>query len=160
MTRNEIIQLQRDLNARGYGPLVIDGRYGQATASAYQEFLAITPAPPAAKPWWTSRAQVGWILAIGLNLLSRWLGVELDADAWIPAILEVLSGISAIVGLYGNTKREAPIDQTLVAPGLRLPARRVSDKPVPPNPDRAARSNQTRHDDFWSNGGLGGFGSD
>jgi hypothetical protein len=169
MTRSDIIRIQRTINDAGLGPVVVDGIYGPRTEAAYAELLRYSeiggygndaPVPPAAKPWWTSRAQVGWLLAVGLNLLSRWLGVELDADAWIPPILEVLSGISALVGLYGNAKRDAPIDPTLVAPGLRLPARGMPDHALPPGAHKAARSKQARHDDFWGNGGLGGFGND
>lgn len=150
MTKTETINLQRTLNNTGYGPITVDGVYGPVTASAYTRMLKnsaaggvgnAVPAPAAAKPWWTSRAQVGWLLAIALSALSKWLGVELDADAWIPAILDTLSGISAIIGLYGSAKRDAPIDQALVLPGVRLPVGRVRESQrVPTGADEAARS--------------------
>ena len=161
MTRDEIVQLQRDLNARGYGPLVVDGRYGPATAEAYQEFLAVTPAPVPAKPWWTSRAIIGALvtLVIGLAGLFTDLG-GLDTGALTDALVSIATGGAGLLALWGSIRRQAPIDPTLVAPGLRLPARGVPSDELPPNSDRAARSSQSRHDDFWGNGGLGGFGND
>lgn len=83
MTRAEIIALQRDLAARGY-PLKADGIYGPKTAEAYQDWLnqhtpqdVITPAPAAAKPWWTSRAILG-LLATVLAMLAGHFGLEID----------------------------------------------------------------------------------
>lgn len=131
MTKSEIIDLQTKLHNRGYGPVKIDGIYGPQTAAAYAAMLRMNPVggldqplpvPVPAKPWWASRAQVGWLLAIALNILANRLGVELDADAWVPPVLEILSGVAAIIGLWGNTHRKAPIDSTLVLPGVRIGA--------------------------------------
>ncbi|MBK1719230.1 peptidoglycan-binding domain-containing protein [Thiocystis violacea] len=157
MTRDQIIRAQQAINDAGLGPVVIDGVYGPITATAYAELLrrstvagvgAETPAPPAAKPWWTSRAQVGWLLTIALQLLSRTTGMEIDHEVAIPAVLDVLSGFTALLAVWGSTKRAAPIDQTLVLPGVRLSARGLRRESLPPDADAPGGA-----DGFWGRAG-------
>ncbi len=125
MTRAEIIALQRQLNADG-SRLVVDGVYGQRTAEAYQDWLnqhtpenVATPAPPAAKPWYLSRAVIG-ILIAGVALIANYWGVEIDVE---KATELAVAGAGLVLALVGTVRRKSSIDPTLVAFGLRLPAR-------------------------------------
>ena len=131
MTRAEIIALQRDLAARGY-PLKADGIYGPKTAEAYQDWLnqhtpqdVITPAPAAAKPWWTSRAILG-LLATVLAMLAGHFGLEIDDATLTPILLQVVELGGLVIAAWGTVTRKAPIDNSLVArvngQSVRLPS--------------------------------------
>lgn len=131
MTRAEIIALQRDLAARGY-PLKADGIYGPKTAEAYQDWLnqhtpqdVITPAPAAAKPWWTSRAILG-LLATVLAMLAGHFGLEIDDATLTPILLQAVELGGLVIAAWGTVTRKAPIDPTLVArvhgQSVRLPS--------------------------------------
>ena len=131
MTKTEILNLQRDLKERGYG-IVVDGVYGPCTASAYQDWLdqhtpqdVVTPAPPAAKPWWTSRAILG-LLATVLAMLAGHFGLEIDDATLTPILLQVVELGGLVIAAWGTATRKAPIDNSLVArvngQSVRLPS--------------------------------------
>lgn len=144
MTHAEIIALQQQLNAAG-AALTVDGVYGPATAQAYQAWLNAntpadmpTPAPPAAKPWWASRAILGLLATLIANLASR-SGYVVEAGALTDALLQLVEVGGLVVALWGTVRRTAPLDPSLVAPGLRLAAlaaplsaRRAGAKPPGP----------------------------
>lgn len=124
MTREEIAALQRQLTELGYGELVPDGVWGQKTAAAYAAYLATHPlpvavAPAPAKAWWLSSALLGSavsVLAWGASLV----GYEFDAERLGTLLPEVVGLGSAIVAVVGTWRRKAPIDATLVLPGVRV----------------------------------------
>ena len=137
MTKAERITLQRDLIRYGYLPAVTergrpsdDGVLGPKTIAAYEAYLADlsghiqTVAPAPAKPWWTSSALIG-----GLVSLVAWgasfAGFEFDADAAKQVIPELIGIIFAAVAVVGTWRRKAPIDPTLVLPGVRVPTRQL-----------------------------------
>ena len=142
MTRAEIRYLQQQLNAAGYGPLVVDGIYGPQTAAAYARFesrqdlpaiemhgerVAVEPplATPA-KPWWTSRAVLG-LLASVLALLAGRFGFEVNDGQITDILLKAVELGGLALAAWGTVRRSAPIDPTLVARvgtrDLRLPVR-------------------------------------
>lgn len=128
MTRAEIIALQRDLAARGY-PLKADGIYGPKTAAAYQDWLnqhtpqdVVTPAPPAAKPWYLSRAVIGILVSL-IAVITERLGWTVDANELTTLLIQFMEVGGLAVAFIGTVRRRAPIDSTLVAPGVRLPTR-------------------------------------
>ena len=132
MTRAETRRLQQHLNRQGLGPLIEDGIYGPATESAYQRYLRLhtpidlAPAPPAAKPWWTSRALIGALATIALSVGGIFIDVSaVDAKELTDVMVSMSTGIAGLLALYGTIKRQAPIDPTLVAPGIRRPTRRA-----------------------------------
>ena len=142
MTCAEIIALQRDLAARGY-PLKADGIYGPKTAEAYQDWLnqhtprdVITPAPPAAKPWWTSRAILG-LLATVLAMLAGHFGLEIDDATITPILLQVVELGGLVIAAWGTIARQAPIDNSLVArvhgQSVRLPSAHPLPADGPPD---------------------------
>ena len=133
MTKADTLKLQRAINAEfGWG-LREDGIYGPKTAEAYQYYLnqktphnVPTPAPVGAKPWWTSRALIGTLIAFAALGASYW-GVEIDVE---QATTLVASAGGLVVALIGTVRRRAPIDSGLMAPGVRYPAPAA---PVPPD---------------------------
>ena len=142
MNRAEILTLQRDLAARGY-PLKADGIYGPKTAGAYQDWLnhhtpqdVVTPAPPAAKPWWTSRAILG-LLATVLAMLAGHFGLEIDGATITPILLQVVELGGLVVAAWGTVTRKAPIDNSLVArvngQSVRLPSAHPLPADGPPD---------------------------
>ncbi len=102
MTPAATRDLQQELNRLGYGPLVVDGIYGRATAAAYQLYLdeqpsgegpPAPPAPPAPVPWWTSRALWGALATLvasaaglaGYSLDAPQIA-ELSAACWLSSV--------------------------------------------------------------------------
>jgi uncharacterized membrane protein len=147
MTRDEIIDLQTKLHNRGYGPVQIDGIYGPQTAAAYAEMLKFNPVggldqslpvPAPAKPWWISRAIIGSVVTVALSVLGAFVDWKLDAESLTDVIYQIVVAIAGLLAFIGTVKRQAPIDPTLVVPGVRLPAGRVSDQRLPT--DRTAQS--------------------
>ena len=144
MTRAEILNLQRDLAARGY-PLKADGIYGPKTAAAYQDWLnqhtpqdVITPAPAAAKPWYLSRAIIG-ILVSAVAIFAERMGWMVDSNDLTVLVMQLLEVGGLALAFIGTVRRRAPIDSGLVAPSVRLPTRasqvraeRDGDKPSGP----------------------------
>lgn len=128
MTRTEIRTLQHDLKARGY-PLQVDGVYGPKTASAYKAWLddntapsMSTPVPPAAKPWYLSRAVIGVLVSL-IAVITERMGWIVDANTLTTLIVQLAEVAGLVLAFVGTVRRRAPIDGTLVVAGLRLPTR-------------------------------------
>ena len=125
MTKDEIITLQSKLNDHGYN-LAVDGVYGPKTEQAYAAYLDRDPAvptvvPPAVKPWWQSRAVLGLLATILVGLARRY-GIEMDQGGLTDVLLQVAEVAGVALAFYGTVRRSAPIDPSLVAPGLRVTA--------------------------------------
>ena len=125
MTKAEIVELQTQLNGQGYN-LAVDGIYGPKTEQAYAGYLDRDPAvptavPPAVKPWWQSRAVLGLLATILVGLARRY-GIEVDRGGLTDVLLQVAEVAGVALAFYGTVKRSAPIDPSLVAPGLRVTA--------------------------------------
>ena len=81
----EVLVLQRELNAGGYGPVQVDGWFGAATKAALdarEQDLAKMPAP--AKPWWETRRGKGAAkLAAGalVSVVGLFWGAAQNIDA-------------------------------------------------------------------------------
>lgn len=127
LTRERIVTLQHALNNRGYGPLAVDGIYGGATRQAYARLLqnsdalgvgTAAPVPAAAIPWWVSRAVLGSLSGLLVGGLAL-LGWTLDGEQLTNLLLAIAGLASAGLSFYGSVTRAAPIDPTLVLPGLR-----------------------------------------
>ncbi len=138
MTRNEILEIQRQLGLKQ------DGIYGPKTAAAYQRWLDAntvesmpTPAPVAAKPWWTSKTVIFTLATIGVSIAGL-LGVDLDKSLLTETITAAITLVTGVLALWANARRTAPIDNTLIAPGVRLAAR---THPVPPTSTPNSTSN-------------------
>lgn len=122
MTKSEIITIQRQLNAAGLS-VKIDGVYGPETAAAYQAWLNAntpesmpTPAPAAAKPWFLSRAVIGILVSMAALAANVW-GWEIDVEE--ATTLAVGAG-GLLMALVGTLRRRAPIDGSVLAPGVRF----------------------------------------
>lgn len=125
MTKSEIIELQTQLNKQGFN-LVVDGRWGEKTRAAYAAYLDRDPSvptlvPPAVKPWWQSRAVLGLLATILVGLARRY-GIEMDQGGLTDVLLQVAEVAGVALAFYGTVRRSAPIDPSLVAPGLRVTA--------------------------------------
>ena len=126
MTRAEIIALQESLNRQGFD-LIVDGRYGQKTRDAYAAYLdrdnaVPTQVPPAPKPWYLSRSILGILATFIAGYLSK-SGYLVDAGELTNVILQGVEVGGLALAFIGTVRRRSAIDSTLVAPGLRLPAR-------------------------------------
>lgn len=141
MTRNETIEIQRQLGLKA------DGIYGPKTHDAYQRWLDAntvpsmpTPAPKPAAPWWRHKVVIG-LLAIALaGITSRW-GV--DADELTAILLQLAEVAGLVLAAWGTTPAQATaVDPTLVArvhgQSVRLPSahplptERPDDRPAGP----------------------------
>ena len=131
MTRDDVRQLQINLNDLGYGPLTVDGIYGPKTDAAFRRQTQenITPEviyPPVAKPWWTSRTVIG-LLASVLAMIAGRLGWSIDDGQITDLLLKAVELGGLALAAWGTVRRSAPIDPTLVARvgtrDLRLPVR-------------------------------------
>ena len=125
MTKNEIIELQTQLNAQGAN-LDVDGVYGHETRTAYAAYLDRDPqvptlVPPAVKPWWQSRAVLGLLATILVGLARRY-GIEVDQGGLTDVLLQVAEVAGVAMAFYGTVRRSDPIDPSLVAPGVRVAA--------------------------------------
>ena len=123
MTRAEILSIQRQLGLKA------DGIYGPQTAAAYQAWLnkntvesMPTPAPPAAKPWYLSRAVIGILVSL-IAVIAERMGWTVDANTLTTLLVQMAEVGGLAMALVGTVRRRAPIDSTLVAPGMRLPTR-------------------------------------
>lgn len=128
MTRAEILSIQRQLGLKQ------DGIYGPKTAAAYQQWLNSntapempTPAPPAAKPWYLSRAVIGILVSL-IAVIAERAGWMIDANEATTILVQLFEVGGLALAFLGTVKRRAPIDSGLVAPGVRLPTRA---RPVP-----------------------------
>lgn len=131
MNKEEVIALQRTLNDSGFGPLVVDGIYGENTSNAYSRMLRLSdaagrgtviPVPNPVKPWWTSRALIGSIVTVVASVTGVSLGVG-GSESLTESIVAILTAISGLIAFYGTLKRDAPIDKTTVLPGVRVPGK-------------------------------------
>lgn len=143
MTKQEIIELQTQLNKQGFN-LVVDGRYGEKTRAAYAAYLdrdtqVPTLVPPAPIPWWASKTALFTLATIGVSLAALF-GVELDKQNLVEALTALATLVTSILALYANSRRRAPLDSTLIMPGVRIktsggvPAQGKSDSGSPPGP--------------------------
>ena len=152
MTKQEIIdlrsqqaiaELQIQLNKQGFN-LKVDGVYGKKTRDAYAEYLDRDPqvptlVPPAPKPWWASKTALFTLATIGVSLAALF-GVELDKQNLVEALTALATLVTSILALYANARRSAPLDSTLIMPGVRIktsggvPAQGKSDSGSPPGP--------------------------
>ena len=144
MTQDEIIKIQEQLVKAGW-PVEIDGIYGPKTHNAYQNWLNAntpatmpTPAPAAAIPWWQSRAIVGILVSVVAVIAER-MGWIVDADTLTTLAVQFAEVAGLALAFVGTVRRRAPIDFSLVAPGVRYPTRtpemppeRRSDRPAGP----------------------------
>jgi hypothetical protein len=151
MTRDQIHNLQRSLNQQGYGPLAVDGVYGPATHAAYQRRLthsdmpdALSVAPPAAKPWWASRAIWGALATI-IASLAGLAGYEFDTETTTTLLVSLVTLIAGLVSWWGTIKRKAPIDSTLVVPNLRATNGKLRREQMPTDAGLADPA-----DGYWS----------
>jgi hypothetical protein len=139
MTKSETLELQRRLNEIGLAyqilgePLKEDGIYGPDTDRVYVNWLdrdsiipSVTPEP--AKPWWLSRAIIGW-LTVGLAWGAGKMGWLVDDEQITQVLLAVMEAVGLLVATWGTVRRKAPIDPTLV---MRLPHGRDVRMPVRP----------------------------
>jgi hypothetical protein len=151
MTKAETIALQRDLIRLGYLPSFSadgrpsdDGIYGPKTKAAYEMYWrersveiqvpVITPEP--VRPWWASKGIWGSFISL-VAVVAGILGYTFDpkeaTDAILPLVELIPLALTAIGGAlawWGRVTAKAPIDPTLVLPGVRLPSR-LHDEPVP-----------------------------
>ncbi len=154
MTKAERITLQRDLIRYGYLPAVTekgrpsdDGVLGPKTIAAYEAYLADlsghiqTVAPAPAKPWWTSSALIGGLISVAAWGASL-AGFEFDVQAAKATIPELVGAVFAVVAVVGTWRRKAPIDPTLVLPGVRVPTRQLRHPHVPPGPAPSSQPNR------------------
>lgn len=123
MTKAEIIKIQGQLRAAGW-PVREDGIYGPETHDAYQSWLNLntpssmpTPAPAAVKPWYLSRAMIGILVAMVAVVVKNW-GIEIDVEQ-ATTLAVGIGGL--LMALIGTIRRSAPIDSSLIAPGVRYP---------------------------------------
>ncbi len=119
MTRAEILSIQRQLG------LTPDGIYGPKTAQAYQRWLDAntvesmpTPAPPAAKPWYLSRAVIGILVSL-IAVITERMGWIVDANTLTTLLVQLAEVAGLALAFVGTVRRRAAIDPTLVAPGVR-----------------------------------------
>lgn len=137
VTKQEIIDLQTQLNKQGFN-LVVDGRYGQKTRDAYARYLDRSPlvptqVPPAPIPWWQSKTAI-FSLATILVSIAALAGFDIDKSQLIEVISSALTLVTGVLALWANARRSAPLDRTLLAPGLRLAAK-TDCVPSPSAPD-------------------------
>lgn len=146
MNKNDVKELQRTLNDAGYGPIDVDGIYGKKTAAAYQDMLRDSnaagegselPVPPAAKPWWASRAVLGSVAVIitGLAGVAGW---SLDATQTTDLIYAIVTVVFGAISWWGSVKRKGEIDPTLVLPNMRFHPVRMRGDGLPTNSSPAS----------------------
>lgn len=69
------------------------------------------------KPWWLSKGVWGPIIAI-VGMAASAAGAQLDAGAFIEAILQLITVIGIGMGWWGRVEAHEPIDKTKVLPGV------------------------------------------
>lgn len=132
MTKQEIIdlrsqqaiaELQIQLNKQGFN-LVVDGTYGKKTRDAYAAYLGRDPqvptlVPPAPIPWWQSKTALS-ILATIIVAIGSLFGLDLDKENLSEVLTLVATLVTSVLALWANARRRAPLDSSLVLPGIRL----------------------------------------
>lgn len=142
MTSADTLKLQRAINAATNWGLKEDGRYGPETAEAYQYYInqqtprsVPTPVPPAPKPWYLSRAVIGILVSV-IAVITERMGWIVDADTLTTLAVQIAEVAGLALALVGTVRRRAPIDASLVAPGVRLPTR-AAPMPAERDPHRS-----------------------
>lgn len=121
MTKQEIIKLQIKLNEAGYGPLVVDGKYGTKTEEVYRKYLdeldpkVPTVIPPPKKPWWTSKAVLGSLATIIASILGV-VGYSIDASMISEILVASVTAITGILSLIGTINRKGEIEKESFVP--------------------------------------------
>lgn len=135
-SRDQVLALQTELNAQGYGPLAADGQYGPATAAAYRAYLdhldPATPSliPPPERPWWAKPALLSGAASL-LVALAGFAGWTLDVNQLAEMLSALATLVAGALALYAGARGEAPLDRTQWAPGLRRPRLGPSPERVP-----------------------------
>jgi hypothetical protein len=123
-SKQETLVIQQMLKDAGHD-IVVDGIWGPQTAKAYEGYLASSPpnpvivTPSEAKPWWQSKAQLGTLITLA-TAVAAIAGYSIDPTLATELVFAVVTLISGGVTLWGNIKRNAPIDSDLIAPGVRI----------------------------------------
>jgi len=129
------LELQKALNAGGYGPVQEDGWFGPATEAALMRYHAdLVKQPAPAIPWWQTKRARGLFLA-GLGVLSTsvpalgailatvdvgmiadaiWSGMDTADQIAVGAgsAATLLGAATSIIGAY---RAKGPIDTGLIA---------------------------------------------
>lgn len=135
-SRDQVLALQTELNAQGYGPLAADGQYGPATAAAYRAYLdhldPATPSliPPPERPWWAKPALLSGAASL-LVALAGFAGWTLDVNQLAEMLSALATLVAGALALYAGARGEAPLDRTQWAPGLRRTRLGPSPERVP-----------------------------
>lgn len=145
MTPNEVRYLQIKLTKQGF-PVAVDGIYGPKTRDAYAAYLdqdtnVPTVVPPAAKPWWQSKTAI-FTLATILVSIAALAGFDVDKSQLTEVITSALTLVTGLLALWSNARRRAPIDSSLIAPGVRIAA---PTRPVPPKSETNQREDLFTH---------------
>jgi hypothetical protein len=133
-SKQETLLIQQKLKEAGY-TVVVDGIWGPQTAAAYETYLASKPEDPVivtptpAKPWWTSKAQLGALVTVAVAAASI-AGYSIDATMATELVFAGVTLVSGLLSVWGNIKRDAPIDPDLVAPGVRISNFTKAKEPV------------------------------
>lgn len=161
-SRAEVVALQTALRDLGFDPGPIDGRYGQRTRAAYQDYLDTRPieipvqAPPAPKPWWRTGRFKGLLLLV-FGVVGVFVPALREMDVasmvelvWanldhVERLVASVSALAVVAGqiwsAIGAGRASAPVDPGLVARlgdrELRLPwlPERVRDQGVSSDAD-------------------------
>ncbi len=180
MTKDERIQLQRELIRYGYlapvssrGRPADDGIMGPVSMAAYEAYLADLPshiplvAPAPAKPWWQSRRGQGLIkmgVGLALGIVGNFWAPAANVDSQLlldtifgamPSILEAL-GIG--IGAWGASQSAVGAAQAHAPLTLRAPRTGVGQLQHPHVPSSATRSSQPSRPDVDQ--ARGHFGDD
>ncbi len=124
LNRDQVLALQIELNAQGYGPLTADGQYGPATAAAYRAYLdhldPATPSliPPPERPWWAKPALLSGAASV-LVALAGFAGWTLDVNQLAEMLSALATLVAGALALYAGARGEAPLDRSQWAPGVR-----------------------------------------
>jgi len=145
MTKNEVRYLQIKLTKQGF-PVTVDGVYGPKTRDAYAAYLdqdtkVPTVVPTAAKPWWQSKTAI-FTLATILVSIAALAGYDVDKSQLIEVISSALTLVTGLLALWANARRSAPIDNSIIAPGVRITSR---SRPVPPKSETNQREDLFPH---------------
>lgn len=133
MDKQQTIALQIRLNDLGYGPLEVDGVYGNNTNNAYRKYLdeidpetpTVTPAP--SQKWWMSRGVIGSAVVVIVGIAGVF-GWEMDAEKFTDLALSIVTVISGAIALIGTVKRKGDIDTVNVIPFKRKSANNISNR--------------------------------
>jgi len=137
MTREEVVTLQRQLNAAGYN-LAVDGIYGPKTATAYEEMLTMSsvggegnkiPTPEPWKPWWTNSVVIASISGLIAGILGV-IGWDIDTVDLSTLLTSLAGVVTAGIAIYGAIKNKNPVDPRLIPTDTSPPVVSLLDKPL------------------------------